>query len=239
MMCLVPTFCLLSFTAAALGPAPSPASKSVAGEGTHGSKKSDHSTVDGLSKTAVVESTPALSSESDEHRSSPLSKSSAAAPRGMPWQTEAEIAVAGVAGAALLGGGIAAAVESDHKSTSVDDAPKTKFGWSSPKQTFSDEPTAADVPAKRVPAPPLAPTPASATVSVQLYDDNEQKAAGGRLGQVVFMSVAGLLLSLGCVFLGVSGFSHYRRHGAQYKEADDEEEVDEESELEYDEELPV
>lgn len=152
-------------------------------------------------------------------------------PRGMPWQTEAGIAVASVAGAALVAGGITAAVEESQKSSpSAHDKPQSDR---TPSQRAHKQ-VAAEV-AGGAAAPSVAPQPVS--LPVQLYEHSKQEAADTAAGQVMFMSVAGLLLLMASFFLLVSGIAYWKQRAA--RNASFVEEDDEESEYGegYDEEL--
>jgi len=152
-------------------------------------------------------------------------------PQGMPWQTEAGIAVASVAGAALVAGGITAAVEeSQGSSSSAHDKPQSDR---TPSQRAHKQ-VAAEV-AGGPAAPSVAPQPV--TLPVQLYEHSKQEAADTAAGQVMFMSVAGLLLLMASFFLLVSGIAYWKQRAA--RNASFIEEDDEESEYgeDYDEEL--
>jgi len=264
-MRIVLALCLITAVAAESKPAPSPSRSAVAAESKPApspsrspeSKPSSHAganTADVVS-TQVTTLEPTLHSDRDRTSSSEdwashgraPSAAPAAAPvfKGMPWQTEAGIAVASVAGAAVVAGGIAAAVEMTPQKSARSGAEDEKRAFRASSQQSSKEvgqsnyqPVAAEVPGG--PAQGQV-TSAPAPASVQLFDDSKQQHADALQSQVMFMSVAGLLLLLACVFLAVSGITYCQKRTARTNSrrqpmCEEEEEWEEEDE-ECDEEL--
>jgi len=277
MMRIVIALCLITAGAAESKPAPSPSRSPAAAAGRSEDaskpKASPHAAAKAADLVSLIDDsfdqapTPQPSRSEDHAARGRASASTSPAPapapvpRGMPWQTEAGIAVASVAGAAVVAGGIAAAVESQKSGKSglfsEDDAAKSDRTWSAKSHQGAfrsssqqaraskedgrqhDLPVAAEVPGGPVEGQV---TSAPASAAVQLFDDSKQQHAGALTSQVMFISVAGLLLFMACVFLAVSGITYYQKKRATRTVSETErmcedEEWSEEDEEEYDEEL--
>lgn len=133
--------------------------------------------------------------------------------KDMPWQNEVGIAVGSVAGAAAVAGGIAGIVEAQKN------APKPPA--MKKKDSDASDPLVAVIPIEvqvtAAPAPAATPAPAPFTpklagASFRLYNNDKQKAAtpvaqtvmnDGVFNDRMLMGVAGFLLFLGLVFLGM------------------------------------